>query len=463
MSESHLLIDEDFEAAGTAESWLIHNFKKHLSEEAFDELVRLHSRVGSRRFGMSSGLGIPRHVFELLTSKRDLDLISEGEFRQQWKEALKKPFSADLLYALLDDLDERTVWYAKMLMPIPERYISNHERYLQRVLFEMCRPTSVPDRYIEPIITHLQEQRLLQGHGSVQLKKRVFCCSIDLVEWVIEYVRGVWTSCERIAHQRRNGSRASERIDTSYLFRETFKPGAFVPINLQTYLREDKAVARLGFLSATQACSPPIINQVHMTPRVNNQPNFQTNSSEMDSADLAEHTDEPNSSEPQSSEAGDPKKSNETTSEIKPKLRNWAVGFDGLSWHLFHFRHRRWEHRRKIKFPQGNVHFLMRCLLEQGGAMSQSDARDALKHRYLEADPDSMRKVITQALKKARLAIRTAIADSAKCDSKIVGDPIPNHNPDWRSVIEFGYVSEDDDDGKLKFYRTEVWKRQSSR
>jgi hypothetical protein len=135
----------------------------------------------------------------------------------------------------------------------------------------------------------------------------------------------------------------------------------------------------------------------------------------------------------------------------RPELAWWAAGVESDGeWWLFRKEEGTWRPRRKIEVPSGNPEFALKLIASNGGSLDSSTAYKEFHDRDKGKTPDEIRRTVTDALSKAKLAIRKAIAESVRKSVDDIPNPIPHADKVWRPLMQIGY-SVKDDSGKLTF------------
>jgi hypothetical protein len=148
---------------------------------------------------------------------------------------------------------------------------------------------------------------------------------------------------------------------------------------------------------------------------------------------------------------------NESSTVDKPSqvnLSKWALATeDGQTWHLCHERPKGWWLSGKVDIPASRCRRLAQNFIEEGGALTKTQAIDLLGDSGVTRQKvwDS---TVKPAMRDLRRVVKKAIGRIAKCDPKNIADPFPYNKTEttYRAAIDTGTVVKDEDPpNRLRF------------
>ncbi|QDU44512.1 hypothetical protein Mal52_29950 [Symmachiella dynata] len=448
--ETPPLLEEDYDAAREVANKTAAALEKEPTAKLIELFAKERARLGAYQFDLVNGLKPPRHVYDQLVLEIRLGTLDKDEFDSRIRDAESLPLSLEMVAAYFDELDAKVSWYSRLLQLAHEPTAdgNEHDRQLRadRFTFEIGRKVSLPGRQIQLVHELVEELRIEQRLGLAQLGIHTAPSASGLVLNVTNLAANSWRAHAEIARRSQTSHKYAYAITASELFVSQTIPDLPRPGDLQALLHQELALSRSKMKNqdSTGNKRVEIINNVSVEPHfhVSNGINVELEAT----AEVDSSPEKTGGKKPQTVNEQRPR------STSPPKLKNWAVGIEhGNRWWLFHRKNGGWQQRGLVAIPGGNAAALMEQLAEGGGAMSKAEARQRIRPNYVGEDRDKLSRAITEALKKARQAIRKAIAKSAQCEYQEVSSPIPHDHSGWRAVIEIGFATLDVDRNTLIF------------
>ena len=124
----------------------------------------------------------------------------------------------------------------------------------------------------------------------------------------------------------------------------------------------------------------------------------------------------------------------------RTRWKNWAIGFDGIKWHLYKQHQGEWRQQNVVKFSKGSQTDLMLGFSAGAGFLPKTVALKLKRPNFSSADVDPIMNLIKPEMTNLRDTIRLMIGVNTK------DDPLPYDDiqKGWRAEIQIGYAVQHD-------------------
>ncbi len=446
--EASVLLRQDLAAA--REYVVRQNVPERARNAAIEHYAGLHAEYGVSGFRLRFGLRPPRNAIEQAEQDFWMERIDGDEHLRRVQAEEAQSIDIPTLSVLYDEIDEDLGHYGKALQTVIQIVSDQRDPDVWRTLEpeadfhvrEMNRKSCFSSGRLLVLSGFLEEVRQIRGLGLAVIGDMQSATAVHLARLVLSQAAEQWSICRDTADQSHTRPEYTYATTASSLFEEA-KADRPRPNDLHALLREEFAAARIVLNDRSQpAGTAPISihNEIQVNPpSVNVSPTIVVNVAPNEACEVMV---DDNMHAPPTAE----KPAKEKRPDAKPTMNRWAVGMDGSrGWWLFHWYREGWRESCKVGVPGGNASAALEALANNGGSIGRDDLRTVFGPSNPGRTLPQLTDVMTDALAKAKRAIRESIAEIGPFKLDAVPNPIPWDDSSWRAVIQIGFVVTDDE------------------